>query len=65
MMKEMGKEGTARGQTHISPENVTGVSGDVSGQAEVADLCHPAVSQQNVSCCKISVDTLQTATNGK
>lgn len=51
--------------THVSPEYITGVSGDVSGKAEVADLRHSAMSQQNVSRCKIPVDTLHTKTNKK
>ena len=59
----MEREGTTERQTHVSPEHITGVSSDVSSQAEVADLRHPAVSQQNVSGCEIPVDTLHTQTN--
>lgn len=52
-------------QTDIAPKHVAGVSGDISSQAKVTDLCHPAVSQQNISGCKIPVDTLHTNTHSQ
>lgn len=53
--KKTQKEGL---ETHIAPKHVVGVGCDVSCQTEITDFCHPAMSQQNVSGCKIPVDTL-------
>lgn len=48
--------------TYISFDHIVGVGGDVPGQAEITDLCHSALSQQDVSGCQVSVDTLQKQT---
>ncbi len=70
--KEGRKEGSEEGrrvreknnrQTHIASEHIAGISGDISCQPKVTDLRHPAVSQQNVSGCKIPVDALHTHTH--
>ncbi len=55
--QEKRKEGSVR-KTHIATEHIAGISCDVSCQPKVTDLRHPAVSQQNVSGCKIPVDAL-------
>ena len=44
--------------THISLADVVGVFVDVSGQAEVTDLDHFIVREQNIPGCKVSVNTL-------
>lgn len=35
------KEGV---ETHIAPKHVAGIGCDVSGQTEITDFCHPAMS---------------------
>lgn len=62
MEQEQGevKDRQAERHTYVTTEHITGIGGDVTSQAEVTDLCHPAVSQQNVSSCKVPVDALQT-----
>lgn len=60
--EEGAKDWQTERQTHVSTEHIAGIGGNVSCQAKVADLRHPAVSQQNVSSCKIPVDALRTQT---
>lgn len=47
-----------RGDSHIPLDDVAVVIFDVSGQTEVADLCHVMVRQQDVPRCNVSVDAL-------
>lgn len=44
--------------THAAFGDVIGVSHDVSGQAKVADFDQLALTDKNIPCCQISVDTL-------
>lgn len=50
-------------ETHIAPKHIVGIGCDVPSQSKITDLCHSAVSQQNVSRCKIPVDTLYAQTH--
>lgn len=45
---------------HISSQDVAGVLGDVSSQAEVTDLGHPTLGQQDIPGGQISMYTLST-----
>lgn len=45
--------------THIPLADIVGVFVDVSGQAEVADLHHFVVREQNVSRRQVSMNTLK------
>lgn len=49
---------TSAAQTHVALDDVVAVRVDVSGQAEVADLCHSSLSQEDVPGSQISVDAL-------
>lgn len=46
-------------KTHIPLADVVGVFVDVSGQAEVANLDHIVLREQDVSGRQVSVDTLK------
>lgn len=45
--------------THISFHHIVGVIFDVSGEAEVADLSHTAIGQEDVPSGHVPVNALQ------
>lgn len=46
-------------QTYVAFHDVVGVRVDVSGEAEITDLCYPSLSQEDISGGQISVDALE------
>lgn len=50
-------------QTYIAFDYIVGVHVDVSCQAKITDLCYSSLSQEDISCSQVSVDTLKNMQN--